>query len=125
MTTQSAKQYDNSNSGALFANGGDKLQPILKGTWQNAAGHKFGLAISADVDGERTIVQLASTGNVAAQGTVSSVPSKPGKSVPAYRGTLGKLHIVLWDMGSYYQVRIDAGSPTPTLSDEAAKLLGL
>jgi hypothetical protein len=75
------------------------------------------------VDGQRSIAVLNAQGGIVSKGAVTAVASKSGKS-PAYRGTLGKLSIVLWNLGSYYQVRLDAGIPARVVSDEAAAFLG-
>jgi hypothetical protein len=115
--------YDNANSGALYANGAPLTDAILTGVWENAAHAKYGLGISADVDGQRSIAVLNAQGGIVSKGAVTAVASKSGKS-PAYRGTLGKLSIVLWNLGSYYQVRLDAGIPARAVSDEAAAFLG-
>ena len=115
------KQYDNANTGALFTNGGDKLAAIPTGTWENGANAKYRLALGPDTAGERVIIVLSKQGGVVSKGSVSAVQGKG----PAYRGTLGKQSVVLWDMGSYYQVRIDRGVPQATLSAEAAALLGI
>jgi hypothetical protein len=122
-STKTRSAYDNANSGALYSNGAPLTDAILTGVWENAAHAKFGLGISADVDGQRSIAVLNQQGGIVSKGTVTAVPSSSTKS-PAYRGTLGKLSIVLWNMGSYYQVRIDAGVPARAVSDEAAAFLG-
>jgi hypothetical protein len=123
MTKLASSTYNNANSGALYGNGSPLTNAILTGVWENAAHAKFGLGISADIAGKRNIAVLNSQGGIVSKGTVTAVPSNTGKS-PSYRGTLGKLSIVLWNMGSYYQVRLDAGVPAKVVSDEAAAFLG-
>jgi len=121
MANVKNRLFDNSNSGAVFTNGKDKAGPLLSGKWENAQHHTFGLALSADVNGVRRIATLSSAGAVVLRGEVAKCTGKG----PAYRGTLGKLDIVLWDMGTYYQVRIDKGVPQRTLRDDAAEFLGV
>jgi hypothetical protein len=119
--------YNNANTGAIFSNGAPLTDALLTGTWENAANAKFGLGISADTDGTRNIAVLNKQGGIVSKGQVVRVAGKSAKS-PAYRGTLGAgktaLKIVLWDMGSFYQVRLDSGVPQRTVSDEALDFLG-
>jgi len=112
--------YDNANSGAIFSNGADMLGVLLGGTWEDARNAKFGLGLGADVDGVRVIGSINAQGGTVSKGTVR-VNSGKG---PAYRGNLGHLKIVLWNMGSYYQVRLDAGVPQRAVSVETAAFFG-
>jgi hypothetical protein len=124
MAKLASSTYNNANSGALYGNGSPLTGAILTGVWENAAHAKFGLGISEDIDGERNIAVLNAQGGIVSKGTVAKVASSTGKS-PAYRGKLGKLAIVLWNMGTYYQVRLDAGVPQKQVSVEAASFLGV
>ena len=128
MDTQAKRKsdgYNNSNTGALYANDAPLTDAILTGVWENGAGKKFGLGISADNAGVRQIAVLSKAGELVSKGTVSAVPAGRNRSkLPAYRGTLGKLKIVLWEMAGYYQVRIDSGRPERQVSDEARSFFG-
>jgi hypothetical protein len=119
-----ASGFDNSNSGALWFNGAPLAGATLRGEWLDAQSHKFRLAISADIAGARTLAVMSKEGKLLRKGAVIAVPGT-GKKMPAYRGTIGSAMIVLWDMGTYYQVRPDHGIPAPTASDEVLAALGI
>lgn len=123
--TNSARntEHNNANTGALFSNGSDMLGALLSGVWETASNAKYKLAISADVSGTRNIASLSKDGKLVSKGTVRAVKSRSAKA-PAYRGNLGSLDIVLWNMGDYYQVRMDYVKESLTLRADAAAFLG-
>jgi hypothetical protein len=123
-STQSASSFDNSNSGALWFNGSPLASATIRGEWLDAQSHKFRLGMSADIEGARKLVVMCKAGKKVREGQVQRV-LETGKKMPAYRGTIGTVKIVLWDMGTYYQVRPDHGIPAPVVSDDVLSFLGI